>query len=122
MKQLIQSYLEAYNAKNVTAMLAMLDDHVVFENISNTAGTISIVGKQAFEQLAMQTLPFFSERRQLIRFAVMEAESAAIEISYRAIVAQDLPNGLKAGEELQLRGVSVFEMRHGKFTRISDYS
>lgn len=122
MEEAIRAYIDAYNAKDVPAMLALLADDIVFENVSNTSGTTSTASKQEFEALAQQSVGFFTERRQLIRFAVLSAEAAAIEIDYYATLAHDLPNGLKAGEQLCLRGVSVFEWRSGKFTRISDYS
>lgn len=121
-KQTIDAYVEAYNAKNVPAMLAMLDENIIFENVSNTAGIVRTTTKQEFETLAIQSLAYFAERRQIIRFSVLGTDSAAIEIDYRATAGQDLPNGLKQGDSLQLRGVSIFEMRQGKFTRISDYS
>ncbi|WP_266365656.1 nuclear transport factor 2 family protein [Tellurirhabdus rosea] len=122
MEEAIQRYIEAYNAKDVPAMLALLDDEIIFENVSNSAGITRTTTRQAFEQLARQSLPYFSERRQAVRFAVLSDSAAAVEIDYRATVAQDLPNGLTSGQSLQLRGVSIFEMRNGKFTRISDYS
>jgi len=122
MEEAIRAYVDAYNAKDIPAMLALLAEDIVFENVSNTSGTTSTASKQEFEALAQQSVGFFTERRQLIRFAVISIEAAAIEIDYQATLAHDLPNGLRAGEQLQLRGVSVFEQRNGKFTRISDYS
>ena len=122
MEEAIYAYLEAYNAKNVPAMLRLLHEQVVFENVSNASGITTTTTRQEFEQLATQSLLFFTERRQLIRFSVIREEAAAIEVDYRATLAQDLPTGLKAGDQLQLRGVSVFERANGLFTRISDYS
>lgn len=122
MKEAIQAYIEAYNSKNVEAMLALVDDEVIFENVSNSSGIITTKTKQDFEKLASQSLGYFIERKQVVRFSVMSVISAAVEIDYRAVLAQDLPNGMRAGQELQLRGVSIFEMKRGKFTRISDYS
>ncbi|OUJ72454.1 nuclear transport factor 2 family protein [Hymenobacter crusticola] len=122
MQATIEAYLAAYNAKDIPAMLALLDEQIVFENVSNTSGVITTSTKQEFAALARQSVDYFAERRQIVRFAVMGAGAAAVEIDYQATLAQDLPNGLKAGEQLKLRGVSVFEWRDGKFTRISDYS
>lgn len=122
LEQAIHAYVEAYNARNVPAMLAALDDNIVFENVSNTAGVVRTTTKREFELLALQSLPYFAERKQIIRFSVVGTDSAAVEIDYQATVAQDLPNGLKRGDQVQLRGVSIFEMKQGKITRISDYS
>ena len=46
----------------------------------------------------------------------------AVEIGYVARLAVDLPNGFKAGEEIKLKGVSVFEFRDKKIIRLVDFS
>jgi len=40
----------------------------------------------------------------------------------RARLAVDLPNGLKIGDTLQLKGKSVFGINEGKISLIEDYS
>ncbi|ADB40446.1 nuclear transport factor 2 family protein [Spirosoma linguale] len=122
MEQLIQAYIDAYNAKDIPAMLALLDDHIVFENVSNTSGITKTTSKSEFEQLAVQSVTYFSERKQTIRFLVVGTNAAAVEIDYQATLAIDLPGGPNAGDQLNLRGVSLFEIKNGKITRISDYS
>jgi hypothetical protein len=122
MKALIEAYLTAYNTKDIPAMLALVDDQLIFEHVSNTAGLIKTTSKREFEALARQSIDYFLERKQVVRFWVVGQDLAAIELDYQATVDHDLPNGLKAGQQLHLRGVSVFEMKSGKFTRISDYS
>ncbi|GAB3717277.1 nuclear transport factor 2 family protein [Spirosoma lituiforme] len=122
MKDAIQAYIDAYNVKDIPAMLDLLDDQIIFENVSNTAGVTKTTSRDEFQQLAFQSAAYFSERRQLIRFLVLGLDSAAVEIDYQATLAQDFPNGLKAGQSIHLRGVSIFEQKDGKFTRISDYS
>ena len=122
MEEAIQAYIEAYNAKDIPQMLALVDDQLIFENISNTSGSTRTTSRDEFQQLALQSVNYFSERKQVIRFLVLGLDSAAIEIEYQATLAQDLPNGLRAGQQIQLRGVSIFELKDGKFTRISDYS
>lgn len=122
MEEIILAYIDAYNNKDVPAMLALLDEQIIFENVSNTSGVMQLNSRQEFEQLALQSVNYFSERKQIVRFLVQGAEAAAVEIDYVATLAQDLPNGLKAGQQLQLRGVSIFEVKQGKISRISDYS
>ncbi|GAB3965392.1 hypothetical protein GCM10028806_04510 [Spirosoma terrae] len=122
MEEIILGYIDAYNNKDVPAMVALLDEQIIFENVSNTSGVMQLNSRQEFEQLALQSVNYFSERKQIVRFLVQGAEAAAVEIDYVATLAQDLPNGLKAGQQLQLRGVSIFEVKQGKISRISDYS
>lgn len=45
-----------------------------------------------------------------------------IDISYKAILAIDLPNGMQAGDTLELNGKSEFEFDNRKIKKISDYS
>ena len=122
MGELIQAYIEAYNTKNISGMLDLLDDQIVFENVSTTSGITNTTSKNEFQELALQSVNYFTERKQIVRFLVTSSDSAAVEIDYLATLAQDFPNGLKAGQQIQLRGVSIFESKNGKFTRISDYS
>ncbi|MDR6197426.1 steroid delta-isomerase-like uncharacterized protein [Siphonobacter sp. BAB-5404] len=121
-KELIEKYIEAYNSKNVPGMIALLEDDVLFENVSNASEGITTHTKVEFERLAVQSLAYFSERKQTIRFITESQNSIAIEIDYQATFAADFPDPTKAGQQLNLRGVSVFEIKEGKITRISDYS
>ncbi len=122
MENLIRQYIDAYNKMDVPAMVALLHDVIVFENVSNTQGITVTSGKADFDAIARQSLPLFRSRRQTIRSITLGERTAAVEIVYEAIPAIDLPTGLKAGETMQLRGVTVFAFSDGKIARISDYS
>jgi ketosteroid isomerase-like protein len=45
-----------------------------------------------------------------------------VGIKFEAIVAVDLPNGMKAGDHFNMEGKSIFKFRNGKLWRIADYS
>ena len=45
-----------------------------------------------------------------------------VDIAYRGELAVDLPNGMKAGEQLQLNGRSEFESDKGRLIKIADFS
>ena len=127
MENLIRQYIAAYNRMDVSGMVALLHDVIVFENVSNTNGVTTTSGKTDFEMLARQSLPVFKSRRQTIRSLTLGERTAAVEIEYEAILAIDLPTGrnaqpLKAGDTMRLRGVTVFAFSDGKIARISDYS
>ncbi|GAB2573442.1 nuclear transport factor 2 family protein [Spirosoma areae] len=122
MRELIDQYITAYNRMDVPAMMALLHEVILFENVSNTAGTTITSGRAEFERLARQSLPIFRSRRQTIRSVTLGERTAAVEIDYEGVLASDLPNGLKAGETLALRGVTIFAFSDGKISRISDYS
>jgi len=45
-----------------------------------------------------------------------------VAISYEAVVASDMPNGWKAGQELLFVGASAFEFQGNKIIKIIDQS
>ena len=51
-----------------------------------------------------------------------EGDQASIEISYEAVLAMDLPNGMKKGEVMNLMGRSEFVFKDGKIWRLTDIS
>lgn len=122
MEALIKQYIAAYNRMDVPGMVALLHDVIMFENVSNANGITAISGKAEFESLARQSLGLFRSRRQTIRSLTLGDRTAAVEIEYEAVLNIDLPTSLlKAGETMQLRGVTVFAFSDGKIARISDY-
>ena len=122
MNELIDQYIAAYNRMDVPGMLALLHDVIVFENISNTAETITTSGKTEFETIARQSLTLFRNRRQTVISRTLGNRTAAVEITFAGELAVDLPTGLKTGQTLSLRGVTVFAFSDDKISRISDYS
>jgi hypothetical protein len=116
------SYIEAYNAKDVSAMLALFDDACVFEHISGGKVTVRTEGKAELETLARRSAEAFSTREQKVISLTEGPGRLVAEIEYHAVVQADLSPELKAGDRLDLRGVSVCEFAGGKIVRLSDYS
>jgi hypothetical protein len=121
-EQIINQYIAAYNNFDVAGMMADFDDAIRFENISNGNVDMTLDGKAAFKQQAEQARMLLSERKQTIRSYHHERDQTTIEIDYFAILAIDLPNGLKKGAELKLSGVSVFKFADNKIIALSDIS
>ncbi|HAS39363.1 MAG TPA: hypothetical protein DCS93_02745 [Microscillaceae bacterium] len=118
----IENYVQAYNAFDVAGMLQDLHPEVVFKNIANGEVNMELAGVEAFENQANQAKAIFSERQQTITQIDFSEEAVTIQIDYEGVVAQDLPNGLKAGQELKLNGRSVFKFAKGKIIEIQDIS
>ena len=121
-KRLFLSYIQAYNAKDVDAMLSFFDDACVFENISGGKVTIRTDGKAELEALARKTAPAFASREQKVMSLTEGQGRVVAEIDYHAVLQADLSPELKAGSRLDLRGVTVCEFAGGKIHRLSDYS
>ena len=121
-EQIIQHYIESYNNFNVEGMLKDLDEHIQFENISGGEITLSINGLSAFREQAEKAKAFFSFRQQTIKNFEHINNQTEIEIDYHAILAIGLPNGLKQGDALDLKGKSIFTFANSKIISITDIS
>lgn len=122
MKSLIQSYLNAYNSFDVDGMLLHLHKDIEFRNIINGVIDVETKGIEQFRELAEQSKKIFSERLQIINNYSITDDKVEVEINYEGTLATDLPNGLKAGEKLLLKGKSVFKFKDKKLRLIEDYS
>ena len=121
-QSLIEQYVQAYNAFDVEGMLAGLSEKVLFQNISNGQVGLQTEGIEAFKQQAEAAKNYFAERRQVISSWDFQGNQVRIGIDYTAILAMDFPNGMRAGEILQMSGHSTFEFEEGKIVSIVDES
>lgn len=120
--EIIRRYIANYNDRDIDAMLACVTDDVVFENISNAGQSMRLDGKVMMRQVAEVSGNAFSYRRQRLINLVTGGGKAAAEIEFEGRAAVDLPNGIKAGETVKVRGASFFEFRGPLLCRIADYS
>ena len=118
----INRYLACYNARDIDGMLDCVTEDVVFENISNTGQSMRLDGKDMMRQVAELSGNAFSYRRQRLVNIVSGGGKAAAEIEFEGKAAVDLPNGVKSGETVKIRGASFFEFRGDLLCRIADYS
>lgn len=121
-RDLINRYLDAYNAFDVDGMMATLHPEVQFENVSGSEVNATAFGADEFRELAEQSKTLFSSRKQTITSFRTKDDQVFIDVAYEGVLASDLPNGMKAGETLTLNGRSEFEFKESKIARIVDYS
>ena len=119
---IIENYIEAYNSFDVESMVKLLHKDILFRNFSNGAVDTETRGIQEFKELAQKSSKIFSSRRQTITNCSALDDGIEVHIEYEAILAVDLPNGLKIGDKLQLKGKSLFGMKEGKISLIEDMS
>jgi len=120
--EIIRRYIASYNDRDIDGMLACVTDDVVFENISNAGQSMRLDGKAMMRQVAEVSGNAFSYRRQRLINLVTSDVKAAAEIEFEGRAAVDLPNGVRAGETVKVRGASFFEFRGPLLCRIADYS
>lgn len=121
-RSLVDRYIDAYNRKDIEAMLAAVHPQVEFKNVSAGVVNASTKGVEELRSLAQQSLSLFSERRQTIESFEVQGSVAIATIAFHAVVAADLPNGLKKGQVINLSGRSEFELEEGVIFKITDIS
>lgn len=120
--EIISRYIACYNARDIEGMIECVTDDIVFENISNSGQSMRLEGKDMMSQVAELSGNAFSYRRQRVVNLVVGSGKAAAEIEFEGKAAVDLPNGVKTGETVKVRGSSFFEFRGNLLCRIADYS
>ncbi len=121
-RALVDHYIDAYNRKDIDDMLISIHPQVEFRNTSAGVVNARANGIAELRVLAQQSLSLFSERNQKIESFELQGRVAVATIAFRAVVAADLPNGLKKGQVLNLSGRSEFEFQDGAISRVTDIS
>ncbi|WP_202700580.1 nuclear transport factor 2 family protein [Flavobacterium sp. UGB4466] len=121
-ERIIKNYVEGYNQFDIDKMTADFSRDIVFENIQNGEVNMTLNGLNEFKEQAENAKAYFSTRSQVITVLNHFESKTEIEIDYHAVLAMDFPNGMKAGEELNLKGKSVFEFLDNKILKLSDIS
>jgi len=103
-------------------MMTTIHQHVEFKNVSGGEVNAVASGAQEFRELAEQSKELFSSRNQTVKAFESHEDRAVVEVEYEAVLAVDLPNGMKAGETLRLGGHSEYVFRDGRIYRLADYS
>lgn len=122
MKDMIEEYVRLYNSFDVEGMVALLHKDIEFRNSSSGSVDVETKGIEKFREIAEQSKSLFSYRCQTIVGYSFEDDKAQVEIDYEGILAKDLPNGMKAGDRIHMKGSSVFAFRDNKVAVIEDYS
>jgi hypothetical protein len=121
-EEIIKKFIKAYNSFDVNSMLVLLHPEVQFRNISGREVNAQTKGKDEFEKLARQSAAIFKERDQTIISFKETDDKVNVEIHYHAILAADLPNGLKSGDKIDLAGKSEYIFKDGLIYSIIDES
>jgi hypothetical protein len=119
-EQIINYYINAYNNFDVNGMVANMDPSIKFENISNGQVNMTLNGLPAFIEQAEQAKAMFISRQQTVKSFKHTANQTEIDIAYYAVLAIDLPNGMKKGDELNLTGKSIFKFLDDNISELTD--
>ena len=118
----IHHYVDSYNRFDIEGMMEQLHPDVVFRNYLNGALSLETRGASEFRAQAEAAAEMFSQRNQTLKAVSAQHATLVAEIDYVGTVSKDLPNGLQAGEKIELSGVSEFTFLDGKIASIVDRS
>ena len=121
-KALIEQFLGAYNRFEIDGMMELVDPEIEFRNVSGGDVDTAAIGQDEFRELAEQSAFLFSSRKQTPTNFRAEGEAVSVDIDFAGTLATDIPDGMKAGEELRVAGRSEFVFRDDKIFRLTDYS
>lgn len=121
-EDIISRYIQSYNDRDIEGMLDCVTEDVIFENISNASQSMRLEGRDQMGEVARLSGNAFSYRRQRLINLIIGEGKASAEIEFEGKAAVDLPNGVRAGETVKIRGASFFEFRGRLLSRIADYS
>ncbi len=121
-REIIKGYVQSYNDFDVDNMIKHLHKDVIFENYSDGQLSHRTEGIEVFKKQALSAKEYFISREQKIQVWQFKDKQVKINIDYQAILATDLPNGMKKGDTLNLKGTSIFDFQDGEISKIVDES
>ena len=121
-QEIIENYIHAYNTFDINGMLKDLHEDIKFANISNGEINLTTNGITEFRNQAEQAKQLFKERKQKITDIRFNNEQVEVDIDYSGTLAVDFPNGLKAGDRIELKGKSIFKFKDSKIIELKDIS
>ena len=120
--EIVKKFIDAYNSLDVDKMLTYLHPEIEFKNISNGEVNSHTFGIKEFKEIANKSIGMFKEREQKIISYEEADDKINVKITYHAILAIDLPNGLQAGESFDLEGKSEYVFKNNLIISIVDES
>jgi ketosteroid isomerase-like protein len=121
-RELVELYIDAYNAFNTDGMLAVIHPDIDFKNVAGGKVNAAACGKDQLRHLAEQSRGLFTYRKQTVTQFEAKGDQAFVEVDYIGVLATDLPNGMRKGETFRLAGRTEFAFRDGKICKITDIS
>lgn len=122
LESIVKNYINAYNNFDVDSMIADMTEAVVFENVAGGEVNMVLNGIEEFRKQAVQAVELFSSRAQTIKSLTHTGNQVKVDIAYYGVLAVDLPNGMKKGDELNLKGRSTFTFAGDKIITLRDES
>ena len=121
-REIIEGFIGAYNRFDIEGMLLNVDPEVTFENKSGDRVDLHTEGIGELRRQAEDSRRSFVRRKRVITGMRFGDDEVEIDINFAGTVAIDLPGGIKAGDEIELKGRSIFKFRGDKIVGLTDIS
>jgi len=121
MREIIETYITAYNTFDLNKMYTLLHQSIVFQNHSKGKLNLVTKGLEEFRHVAEQAQKLFSSRVQRVTNCRFDGDRAEVDIDFEGVFALEIPGWPKAGETIKLKGKSIFTFKDGLIASLSDY-
>jgi len=122
MKLIIDQYIKAYNEFDIENMLKNVHRDVEFKNIANNEINVHIYGKEILKTQAEDSTKLLKKREMKITKQFINGDTVENDITFKAVLNVDIPDGPNSGELVKLKGRSIFKFKSGKIISIEDIS
>ena len=120
--ELVERYIHRNNENDVEGVMECCADDIVFESVVNPNNTVQLVGKAQVREVLAGAMLAFTNRKHQIASLMADGDRAAAETVFTGTAQAELGDGVNPGDQVTIRGATIFEMRDGLITRICDYS
>lgn len=119
---LVERYVTLSNHDDIDGVLACCADNVMFETVMNPRGSMRLQGKDQVREVLAGTMTAFKDRSHRLASIIVQDNRVAAETVFTGTALADLGDGVKLGDQVAIRGSTIFEIENDLIARITDYS
>ncbi|ACT57964.1 nuclear transport factor 2 family protein [Hirschia baltica] len=119
---LVERYVTLSNQDDIDGVLACCSDNVLFETVMNPRGSMRLQGKTQLREVLSGTMAAFKDRSHRLASIIVQGDRVAAETVFTGTALAELGDGVKPGDQVAIRGATIFEIENNLIARICDYS
>jgi len=120
MKEIVQKYINAYNNFDIETMVSLMHNDCIYEGKTKGIQSFCIKGKHSFRQINMLSKNNYTFRKQVIEGFIESMNKVEVNLYFKAILAVDVSELGKKGEEIAFETKSVFEFKNGLIYKLTN--
>ena len=120
--EMVKNFIHSYNTFSLKGMIKDLHNDIKFQNITNGHIDLETNGIEEFTKQAESAIDFFKERKARIIDIKFNDDMVEVSIDYFGILKKDIPDTLRFGETIKLKGKSIYKFKDNKIIAIQDKS